>query len=142
MDVAETLDSVAVDSHHTPALYSSLLRAIISARTDPPPPTNGEPPSAQPTESCTSGDAGVGTMGYNSSLTNGFAGNDPLNEFHFDSEMGPVADISTFPPTMANPTTDDNFSSMVSMDTILSNNFWDSVLVPGVPCMFTDYGQI
>jgi len=81
-------------------------------------------------------------MGYNSSLTNGFAGNDPLNEFHFDSEMGPVADISTFPPTMANPTTDDNFSSMVSMDTILSNNFWDSVLVPGVPCMFTDYGQI
>jgi hypothetical protein len=33
---------------------------------------------------------------------------------------------------MANPNTDDNFGSMMSMDSILSNHFWDSVLVPGV----------
>jgi hypothetical protein len=67
----------------------------------------------------------------NHSLSSGVAGNDPLNEFQFDSEMGPVIDISTFPPTMANSTADDNFAGMLSMDSILSNNFWDSVLVPG-----------
>lgn len=45
--------------------------------------------------------------------------------------MGPVADISTFPPTMApSPTQLD--MSMLSMDSILSADFWDNVLVPGM----------
>lgn len=54
---------------------------------------------------------------------------DPLMEFQFDGEMGPVADISTFPPTMA-PHSDDHMG-MLSIDTILSTSFWDNVLVPG-----------
>jgi hypothetical protein len=103
---------------------------------DPPPPNSGESAAAPPTESSTSGDAEIGALGFNPSLPYGFAGNDPLNEFQFDSEMGPVADITTFPPTMANLTTDDNFGGMMSMDSILSNNFWDSVLVPGAISMF------
>ena len=107
---------------------------------DPPQPNNGEATAAPPTESSASGDAEMGSLGFNPSLTNGTAGNDPLNEFQFNSEMGPVADISTFPPTMANSTADDNFSGMMSMDSILSNNFWDSVLVPGTVGIFVKLG--
>jgi len=121
-DVADTLDGVAANPHHTPALYGSLLRALITVRAEPPPSNNNESAAAPPAESNTNGD---GEMGVNSS------GNDTLNEFQFDSEMGPVIDISTFPPTMADSTADDNFAGMLSMDSILSNNFWDSVLVPG-----------
>lgn len=66
---------------------------------------------------------------------NGHQNSDPfgLNEFQFEGEMGPVADMSTFPPTMATvPSDDHNMSSMMSMDSILTSGFWDSVLVPGM----------
>ena len=53
-----------------------------------------------------------------------------LNEFQFDSEMGPVADISTFPPTMAPYPPEDNMG-VLAVDNILSSGFWDSMLVPG-----------
>ena len=53
-----------------------------------------------------------------------------LNDFQFDSEMGPVADISTFPPTMAPYSSDDNMGAL-TIDHILSSGFWDSMLVPG-----------
>lgn len=58
------------------------------------------------------------------------AANGPLSEFQFDSEMGPVADMSTFPPTMA-PNPSEDHLGMLTMDSILSASFWDSVLVPG-----------
>lgn len=60
-------------------------------------------------------------------------GQDPsflLNEFQFDSEMGPVADISTFPPTMAPYPPEDSMGTL-AVDNILSSGFWDSMLVPG-----------
>jgi hypothetical protein len=53
-----------------------------------------------------------------------------LNEFQFDSEMGPVADISTFPPTMAPYPPQDSMGTL-SVENILSSGFWDSMLVPG-----------
>lgn len=40
-DVANTLESVAVNSSHTPALYSTFLRAVVTARTAGP----SQPPS-------------------------------------------------------------------------------------------------
>ena len=43
--------------------------------------------------------------------------------------MGPVADMSTFPPTMANTQPDD--LGLLSMNSILSGGFCDNVLVPG-----------
>jgi hypothetical protein len=57
-------------------------------------------------------------------------GNFMLNEFQFDSEMGPVADISTFPPTMAPHPSEDSLG-VLTMENILSSGFWDSMLVPG-----------
>jgi hypothetical protein len=53
-----------------------------------------------------------------------------LNEFQFDSEMGPVADITTFPPTMAPYPPEENMG-VLAVDNILSSGFWDSMLVPG-----------
>lgn len=68
---------------------------------------------------------------------NGFF-NDPqnyyMNEFHFESEMGPATDITTFPPTMAVPPNSGEDSVMMSgltMENILSSGFWDNMLVPG-----------
>jgi hypothetical protein len=58
-----------------------------------------------------------------------------MNEFNFASEMGPVADMSTFPPTMAappNPTGDGSMMMGMTMENILSSGFWDSMLVPGM----------
>ena len=53
-------------------------------------------------------------------------------EFNLNSEMGPVADMSTFPPTMAPmPAEDHHTSAGMTMDNILSSGFWDSMLVPG-----------
>lgn len=58
-----------------------------------------------------------------------------LSEFQFEGEMGPVADVSTFPPTMAPDPMEDPVSGM-TMDSIFSSNFWDSVLVPGTSTFF------
>lgn len=48
--------------------------------------------------------------------------------FQNDGEMGPVVDITTFPPTMADH--DQPWPSL-SVDNIFPNTFWDNVLVPG-----------
>jgi len=55
-----------------------------------------------------------------------------LNEYQFISEMGPVADISTFPPTMAPVNqAEDNMGASLTMEDVLSSVFWDSMVVPG-----------
>jgi hypothetical protein len=119
--VAETFDQSSAGPTHTPSLYSVFLRALLAAKTEPPseaasefgdneavPPMNNNPDQRQVTS----------TEPYQL-----------LSEFHFASEMGPVADMSTFPPTMANAQPDD--LGMLSMNSILSGGFWDNVLVPG-----------
>lgn len=59
-----------------------------------------------------------------------------MNSITFPSngEMGPVADMSIFPPKMAPNTTEDN--PAMSFESILSSDFWDSVLVPGMFILF------
>ena len=55
----------------------------------------------------------------------------PNYDYYFqnDGEMGTVADISTFPPTMADH--DQSWPSL-SVENIFSNTFWGDVLVPGL----------
>jgi hypothetical protein len=66
-----------------------------------------------------------------------------MNEFHFESEMGPAADISTFPPTMAPPLPMDDGATLggMTMENILSSGFWDSMLVPGT-FAFTSFSSL
>ncbi|OCH93849.1 hypothetical protein OBBRIDRAFT_723939 [Obba rivulosa] len=126
-DVANIFESVSAGNLHTPSLYACFLRALISAKAEPLQtlsrgqsdgnPANGiglEPSTSQPGSAQPNGHAHMA---------------DPFAGFA-TGEMGPVADISTFPPTMApNPSAMD--MSMMAMDDILSSDFWDSVLVPG-----------
>ncbi|KAJ4000489.1 fungal-specific transcription factor domain-containing protein [Lentinula boryana] len=120
-DVADVLESNSVNPTHTPALYSTFLKALIAARL--------ERPSEEKTRSSDvlNGDTTSGGHQVH------FQDNDTihtLNEFQFEGEMGPVADVSTFPPTMAPDLMEDPASGM-TIDSIFSSNFWDSVLVPG-----------
>ncbi|KAG6888535.1 hypothetical protein C0992_008278 [Termitomyces sp. T32_za158] len=59
-----------------------------------------------------------------------------LNPFGFESEseMGRVADMSTFPPTMVPDPPPEDMASL-TMDNILGSGFWDSVIVPGYNSM-------
>lgn len=132
-DVADVLEELAVNQHHTPALYSVFLRAVIAAKAETVPQTAEGNSSTQGDSTSLISNTNIGAPGSSS-----MAGNQGMNseniistdEFHFDSEMGPVADMSTFPPTMAAHSSDDALG-MLSMDSILSGGFWDSVLVPG-----------
>ncbi|KAI0062372.1 hypothetical protein BV25DRAFT_1804016 [Artomyces pyxidatus] len=134
-DVAETFDSVSAGPMHTPSLYSVFLRALISAKADPHSEAASEA-GAHATENGTTEhntDDGV-SRAQELHQAHQVANTEPsfmLSEFQFASEMGPVADISTFPPTMAASRPDDLSMGMLSMDSILSSGFWDNVLVPG-----------
>ncbi|KAJ6490719.1 fungal-specific transcription factor domain-containing protein [Mycena vitilis] len=131
-DVADVLENISANPLHTPALYSKFLRALISARLETP------APESKPA----SRDSGNGHMTPDipqfSIPTTAFGAGDKstftLNEFQFDGEMGPVADMTTFPPTMAPTPSEDTLGSL-TMDNILSTGFWDSMLVPGYNTM-------
>jgi len=137
--VADVLDNIAANPLHTPALYSGFLRALISAKLEPQSHSsiNGDEKNQQSLEGELTQEVQGGSNTPNSfgQQTHNF-GQEPsylLNEFQFDSEMGPVADMSTFPPTMAPNPSDDN-TGVLTMESILSSNFWDSMLVPGMSC--------
>lgn len=123
-DVADTFDQISAGPTHTASLYSVFLRALLASKTEPPseaasdsgdndtmPHVNGNPDQRQ-----------VGTAeSYPHHM---------LSEFQFASEMGPVTDMTTFPPTMATTHPTDSLG-LLSMDSILSGGFWDNMLVPG-----------
>jgi len=136
-DVADVLDNIAANPLHTPALYSGFLRALIAAKLEPHSHTHGAADGQQGhtgMEGAHTPDHGLGAYSY---------AHDPtflLNEFQFDSEMGPAADLSTFPPTMApappmpHPSSSSSASDphgSLAMEHILGTSFWESMLVPG-----------
>lgn len=150
-DVADLLERVATGPLHTPALYSTFLRALISAKlaspSSPHGPDNGHgdsdpPPPASDMLHHPGGGGGGGAHGLSGvgdapdgqadgggAGMNGFA---PYGGgYGFAGEMGPVADVSTFPPTMAPQVMPQAGQDMLSMDNILAAGFWDNVLVPG-----------
>jgi hypothetical protein len=106
------------------------LRALISRKTDPLSAKGGEGGQGDSTVDSSLGPLSIFTSTFGGSQGGNGDTLSALDDFHFESEMGPVADMSTFPPTMATNTSDDNIG-MLSMDSILSSGFWDSVLVPG-----------
>ena len=106
-DVAELLERVAVGPLHTPALYSSFLRALISAKIDSntsmpdyPQTAGGEVDSAQMLANVTQehrGDELIKPVMFDAGME---ATVNPMDS-QSSSEMGPVADMSIFPPRMA-----------------------------------------
>ncbi|KAL0946465.1 hypothetical protein HGRIS_012685 [Hohenbuehelia grisea] len=136
-EVADALEKCAANPMHTPALYSGFLRALVSAKLEPQQQPSDHSQAVDADQSAhftqrtmsSQGDFGAIPASSMNSMGMPEAGFS-LNEFQFDGEMGPVADMSTFPPTMAANPTEDNLGAM-NMDNFLSTNFWDSVLVPG-----------
>ncbi len=143
------MGKVAVGPTHTPALYSTFLKALISVRAEGP--TRAVSPHHESLSSIPGGpkDSAADTIfphhGMHDDLPQGDNGSllfhgangasIALPDFQSTGEMGPAVDISTFPPTMA-PNTSEDPTAMLSMDSILSSSFWDSVLVPGMYTCF------
>jgi hypothetical protein len=135
-DVADTFERIAVSPSHTPALYSTFLRALLANKMNPP----DTAPAAQPGSS-----AGVPTMTmqpgdgdaaqaqaqaqYGDGMAyGGYAAAYP--DYHFAGELGPGLDASTFPPTMgALPMPMPLAEDMLAGGAL---SFWDNVLVPGM----------
>jgi hypothetical protein len=139
-DVTDALDSVAVAPLHTPALYSAFLRALLNARMEVAESgaqamNDAEQPNANGIATSSANGAGAVHQLPNNNIQPIAEGGEPAVyppfDFQFASEMGPVADMSTFPPTMASSRPEDDAMGMLSMDSILSGGFWDNVLVPG-----------
>ncbi|KAF9014122.1 hypothetical protein BDQ17DRAFT_1396179 [Cyathus striatus] len=132
-DVADVLDNISANHLHTPALYSGFLRALIAAKLEPQSNASGDVSSLNDHQQS---NISHGEMPPPSSFDHHhhpFAHEAALDEFQF-GEMGPVADMSTFPPTMAPVPTEDHMSGL-AMENILSSGFWDSMLVPGYNSM-------
>ncbi|KZV88288.1 hypothetical protein EXIGLDRAFT_619562 [Exidia glandulosa HHB12029] len=131
-DIADLLESVATGPMHTPALYSTFLRALLNAKLNPPPKSDPDVAGDDAIQNDDEDEASAHDHAVPEGTTNGKAVSvdsmSTLADFQFSSEMGPVADLSTFPPTMM---TADDPANLMSMDNILSNGFWDSMLVPG-----------
>jgi hypothetical protein len=133
---------------HTPALYSAFLRALLSNKMNPP---ASDPAPVQPDHHQQTGDPSISVIPVQQDgmMQNGHVhhaqvappapdamqyGGYPTQfgsypEFQFAGEMGPVADMSTFPPTMAPmpaPPPDDMSHAL------FATGFWDNVLVPGL----------
>jgi hypothetical protein len=144
--VADVLDNMAANPLHTPALYSGFLRALISAKWDSSLSNTGlngegdeKPPVSPDGEQGNNIQVHIQPPSYGQQQQQQHSyGQDAsflLNEFQFDDgEMGPVADISTFPPTMA-PYPPEDSASTLTVENILSSGFWDSMLVPGYNSM-------
>jgi hypothetical protein len=128
--VVDVLEHVAVNQHHTPALYSSFLRALLAAKEG----TGADASTATNSIFASTMSNTNSTMGSGDPFISGHSGDAPiLNDFSFESEMGPVADMSTFPPTMAAHSSTEDASMMMNMDDLLPNGgFWNNVLMPGM----------
>lgn len=134
---------------HTPALYSSFLRALIAAKFDnvPASATSTAETSNQNGEQEMDGAAlDNGRLNTNSLMLSGTQyqpmglENSSGTFFQSAGEMGPAADITIFPPRMVNLR--EETSNLLSLDSILSSDFWDSVLVPGMVLWIYDEFKI
>ncbi|KAG8905358.1 hypothetical protein FRB99_000186 [Tulasnella sp. 403] len=149
-EVADLLETVAVTPYHTPALYSTFLRALITSksgrtRQDSPALGGSDDQADRPMDPSATIPVSGGTLDGEHRASNPSTSGDkafspprdvPMTSYnpftHFNGETGPVQaqDMSTFPPTFAAPP-DPNENGVFSMDNILGNGFWDSVLIPG-----------
>ncbi|KAH7343792.1 fungal-specific transcription factor domain-containing protein [Rhizoctonia solani] len=138
-DIADVLERIAANPYHTPALYSTFLRALIAAKkesvTAPPSPkllaTDGQEPVAD---------------GHAQQIGPTLSHNEPMGEVPFngmklyppagDGHLGPLElpahTDESFPPQLnGHVDTGDHTMDGLGMDQMFSNGFWDSMLMPG-----------
>lgn len=137
------------------ALYSTFLRALVSSknrvasRAASAAPENGlnahgndvfmgDASNSNNNNSVTTNELQVTDLGGGSVDRGGSGGllagsaYNAYQHFNFgETGQAQVQDMSTFPPTFASPTDPNEMNNMFSMDNIIGNGFWDSVLIPG-----------
>ncbi len=145
-DIANLLGEIATSPQHTPALYSAFLKALMVAKgvgsqlASPrgsvmtPVHQYGESMDSEREtvfSTSTDGESLQRSAHHVHDLAQGLDVS-YFSDYNLTGEMGPASDISTFPPTMAStpgPFVDD--ASILSMDSIVTPNFWDNLLIPG-----------
>lgn len=155
-DMAKTLESVAVNKYHTPYLYSVFLRALLASKIDGSRPNSPRPTTAGPVLSANdstmqSSQTAYPQQGPESPSRNGFNmnSNDIFGLEMYKSLGENYGDVSAFvnPFDMSNPTQTTAESDLMghfnantvgmdqngpmSLDSLLTPGFWDSMLVPG-----------
>ncbi|KAJ1308658.1 hypothetical protein OPQ81_004352 [Rhizoctonia solani] len=139
-DIADVLEQIAANPYHTPALYSTFLRALIAAKKE----SATAPPS--PKLLATTEDQDPATNGQVQHTGPTLSHNEPMGEIPFngmkmypptgDGALGPL-DVpvhvdESFPPAL-NGHLDVEHHTMdgLGMDQMFSHGFWDSMLMPG-----------
>lgn len=141
-DIATLLGEIASGPQHTPALYSAFLKALITAkgaasRLASPRPSRSAALEDALEPSSSAKEAGLIPSSDNemdslavpelSESIQGL-GSAPLLDYSL-GEMGPIGDPSGVTLTPRNYIEDN--SNTLSMDSILTPHFWDSILFPG-----------
>ncbi|KEP52395.1 fungal Zn(2)-cys(6) binuclear cluster domain protein [Rhizoctonia solani 123E] len=140
-DIADVLEKIAANPYHTPALYSTFLRALIAAKkesgTAPPSPkllptaaghlpiTEGQ--IQQHNGPTLSHNEPMGELGFNGMRMYPPSGDGPLGPLD-----GPIQTDESFPPVLNGHVESDHHTiDGLGMDQMFSNGFWDSMLMPG-----------
>ncbi|KAG8747559.1 hypothetical protein FRC10_000695 [Ceratobasidium sp. 414] len=145
-EVADVLEKIAANPYHTPALYSTFLRALINAKKDavtaPPSPRQGSHgqstaaedrgqqtgPTISPDEPM--GDPVAFGMGLKLFPPTGDGALSSSDFLHTGDSGVPQLDES-FPPQLHDHGGVDDAAMSLGMEHMFSNGFWDSVLMPG-----------
>ncbi|KAF9519033.1 hypothetical protein BS47DRAFT_1370877 [Hydnum rufescens UP504] len=140
--VVDTLQSVAISPSHTPALYSTFLRAVVSSRTgtsggsSPRPGTAKSHGTVPPTDPHAHGHD---LSGSPLNLASG-PGAGPGNDLSWSNNAGTTTlthgngemDLqNVLPFQLPGQFADSDELGSLSMDNIFSGGFWDNVLIPG-----------
>lgn len=152
-DMAETLQTVAVNKCHTPYLYSVFLRALLASKLEgsrpnsPPPTTTGPVISANDSAMMTNlpypqgpespsrngfaptNDVGLEmykSLGENYGDMSGF-----VNPFDMSAQAQTVTSAGDLSGHFNSSTAGTDPNAPISLDSFLSTGFWDSMLVPG-----------
>ncbi|KAF8607837.1 hypothetical protein BDV93DRAFT_467449, partial [Ceratobasidium sp. AG-I] len=147
-DIANVLEGIAANPYHTPALYSTFLRALITAKkesvTAPPSPRQGnsrdeasvaEDQMQHHTGPTISPDEPM--MGDPTALGLGLklfppAGDGVLSSSDFLHTGDPAPQLDeSFPPQLHGQMGSDDAGASLGMEQMFSNGFWDSMLMPG-----------
>ncbi|CAE6523226.1 unnamed protein product [Rhizoctonia solani] len=140
-DIADVFEQIAANPYHTPALYSTFLRALIAAKkesvTAPPSPrllaaTEGQEPvingqAPQQIGPTLSHNEPMGEIPFNGMRLYPPTGDGPLGALEV-----PVHADEPFPPALnGHVDTENHTMDGLGMDQMFSNGFWDSMLMPG-----------
>ncbi|KAB5595391.1 Fungal Zn(2)-cys(6) binuclear cluster domain containing protein [Ceratobasidium theobromae] len=139
-NIADLFEQIAANPYHTPALYSTFLRALITAKKESatapssPKPVNGQDPGTADEQVQQNHGPTISPdepMGDTSVYTMGLRLYPPTGDGALFGEQAAGFDDSFPPPMGGHIGGDDATMNGLGMEHMFSNGFWDSMLMPG-----------